>query len=417
MRILGANLQREPSGGAAVEHTVALLDDAGITTTIQHVASLPAVATAVAQLAGGEPFLLGVNVPMVLPSKSTRIRPVEGLVRRRFGFRMPPGGRAASSGGLPPVIGETLLAGLAAAGQPCLPYPDRDRRRPCVAETHPALILKALLWESSPLASAGDQATREQLFRAYGTPAYGPGQPRTRSGWAGRAASMDVILRALGRVEGFDLEPAREALVRAAAQQGLDRAAGILDALLIAGTARRYLESPETSLFLGDREHGYVILPADGFVRRLAQSGTAVAGDRLFPRASLRERLGAHAQLRSVGLLPVPGRPQRTEASFKDSPHYEFDNLDEMLWWKHCRHLAGPPLPTEGLHELLVVLGPDSPDGGQQSPLKLLRSRHQTLSFRFDPPSAWRERMATRDGKIYPFRVLRAVYETLPASD
>ncbi len=415
MRILGADLQREPSGGSAVEHTVALLDDAGVATTIQHVPSLPAVAAAVSQLAGGEPFLLGVNVPMVVPSKSTRVRPVESLVRRRFGCRMAPGGRAASSGDLPPVIGETLLAGLAAAGQPCLPYPDRDRRQPCVAETHPALILKALLWESSPLASSGDQAVREHLFRAYGPPAYGPA--RTRSRWAGRAASMDVILRALGRVEGFDLEPAREALVRAAAQQGLDRAAGILDALLIAGTARRYLESPETCLFLGDREHGYVILPADGFVRRLAQGGTAVAGDRLFPRASLRERLGAHAQLRSVGLLPVPGRPQRTEASFKDPPQYEFDNLDEMLWWKHCRHLAGPTLPTEGLHELLVVLGPDSPDGGQQSPLKLLRSRHQTLSFRFDLPSAWRERMATRDGKTYPFRVLRAVYETLPVID
>jgi hypothetical protein len=228
---------------------------------------------------------------------------------------------------------------------------------------------------------------------------------------------MDVILRALGRDDTFDLEPAREALLRAESDLGLQRAAGILDALLIAGTARRYLESPETCLFLGDREHGYVILPADGLVRRLAQSGTAVAGDRLFPRASLRERLGAYAQLRSVGLLPVPGRPQRTEAVFKNPPHYEFDNLDEMLWWKHCRHLTGPTLPTEGLQELLVLLGPDSPDGGDPAPLKLLRSRHQTLSFRFDPPPAWRERIATRDGKVYPFRVLRAVYETLPVTD
>jgi len=388
-----------------------------VATTIQHVPSLPAVATAVAGLAAGEPFLLGVNVPMVVPSKSTRARPVESLVRRRFGFRMAPGGRAAPGGSLPPVVGETLLAGLAAAGLPCLPYPDRDRRQSSMAETHPALILKTLLWESSPLASAGDQAVREHLFRAYGPPAYCPPLARARSGWAERAASMDVILRALGRNEAFDLEPAREALLRAESEPGLDRAAGILDALLIAGTARRYLESPETCLFLGDRERGYVILPADGFVRRLAQSGTAGAGDRLFPRASLRERLGAHAQLRSAGLLPVPGRPQRTEASFKDPPQYEFDNLDEMLWWKHCRHLAGPTLPTEGLHELLVVLGPDSPDDDRRSPLKLLRSRHQTLSFRFDPPSAWRERMATRDGKIYPFRVLRAVYETLPVAD
>ena len=413
MRILGADLQRE----SAVEHTVALLDDAGLAAKIQHVASLPAVAAAVAQLATGEPFLLGVNVPVVVPAKSTRARPVENLVRRRFGFRMAPGGRGASNADLAPVIGETLQAGLAAAGQPCLPYPDRDRRQSCLGETHPGLILKALLWESSALVSTGNQAVREQLFRAYAPPAYRPRLARTRRGWAEHAAGMDVVLRALGRVEGFDLDPAREALLRADSEQGLDRAAGVLDALLIAGTARRYLESPQSCLFFGDREQGYVILPADGLVRRLAQSGTALAADRLFPRASLRERLGAHAQLRSVGLLPVPGRPQRTEASFKNPPQYEFDNLDEMLWWKHCRHLAGPTLPTEGLHELLVELGQDAPDGGQPSPLRLLRSRHQTLSFRFDPPAAWRERMSTRDGKVYPFRVLRAVYETLPAPD
>ena len=416
MRILGADLHREPPGGPAVEHTVALLDNEGAAARVEAVSSLPAVAAMVAELAAGEPFLLGVNVPVVVPAKATRARPVESVVRKRFGFRMAPGGRATASGDPTPVIGETLLAGLAAAGQPCLPYPDRDRRQSCLAETYPALTLKALLWESSPLASAPDQAIREQLFQGYAPPSYAPARARARGGWYERAASLDVILRALGPLETFDLEPAREALVRAASEKDLDRAAGILDSLLIAGTARRYLDSPETCLFLGEREQGYVILPADGLVRRLALTGTGVATDCLFPRASLRERLGRHAQLRSVGLLPVPGRPQRTEASFKTPPQYEFDNLDEMLWWKHCRHLAGPSLPTEGLHELLVLLDPGPPGKGE-APLKLLRSRHQTLSFRFDPPSAWRERMATRDGKVYPFRVLRAVYETLPAAD
>jgi hypothetical protein len=46
------------------------------------------------------------------------------------------------------------------------------------------------------------------------------------------------------------------------------------------------------------------------------------------------------------------------------------------------------------------------------SPLRLTRSRHKTLSFRFEPPQIWRARIAPRDGRTYPFRVLRAVYET-----
>ena len=415
MRILGADLTFDPVGQSPPERTVVLLDGEGRATQIQHVSSLPAVAASVSQFAGGEPFLLGVNVPVVVPAKQARARPVENLVRRRFGVRLPPGGRAASGGDLRPVAGETLLAGLAAAGQPCLPYPDRDRRQPCLAETHPALTLKTLLWESSSLAAADDHAVREHLFQAYAPPAYAPGRSRARSGWAERASNIDLILRGLGRAEGFDLDPARDALTRASSEQELDRAAGTLDALLIAGTARRYLEAPETCLFLGDREQGYVILPADGLVRRLAAGNTATPGSQLFPRASLRERLGPHAQLRSVNLLPVPGRPQHTEASFKESPRYEFDNLDEMLWWKHCRHVAGPDLPTEGLYELDVLLNPDADD--EPPTLKLMRSRHQTLSFRFDPPASWRTRMPTRDGKIYAFRVLRAVYETLPAGD
>ena len=60
------------------------------------------------------------------------------------------------------------------------------------------------------------------------------------------------------------------------------------------------------------------------------------------------------------------------------------------------------------------MLGDRADDG---APLKLQRSRHETLSFRFEPPAAWREHVPTRDGKTYPFRVVRAVYETLPAAD
>ena len=415
MRILGVDLAHETPGERPGEHTLVLLDARGEEATTQRLGSLPAVAAAVGRLAGGEPFLLGVNVPVVVPGKSARARPVENLIRRRFGYRMPAGGRASPGAAQHGVAGETLMAGLAAAGHPCLPYPDRDRRQPGLAEAHPALILKTLLWASSPLASSHDESGREELFRAYAAPAYRASQLRARAGWAEQAVGLDIVLSALGGAEGFDLPPVREALGRASTAEEVERAAALLDALLIAGTARRYLEAPETCLFLGDQEGGYVILPADGFVRRLALAGARDAGTRLFPQASLRERLGAHAQLRSMDLLNVPGRPQRTEAGFKEPPRYEFDNLDEMLWWKHCRHVAGPMLPTDGLREMSVAVGPGAGEG--QPPLKLLRSRHRTLSFRFEPPSAWRAHVPTRDGKTYPFQVLRAVYETVPAQD
>jgi predicted RNase H-like nuclease len=413
VRILGADLPRESPGGEPVEQTIALLDEAGRVSRTEHTSSLPAVAAAVGRLAEGEPFLLGVNVPVVVPSKPARVRPVENLVRRRFGCRLPAGGRAALSADALGIAGETLMAGLAAAGQPCLPYPDRDRRQPGLAETHPALILKSLLWESSPLAAAQEQSALKPLFRAYEPPHYRP-HGRSRRSWAERAVNMDLILRALGPAPGFDFEPTRRALSLATSDVDVMRAAGILDATLIAGTAKRYVETPAKCLFLGDPEQGYVILPADGLVRRLALSGTAAPTAQLFPRASLRDRLGAYAALRPAELIAPQGRPPRIEASFQELPRYEFDNVDEMLWWKHCRHLTGPVLPTEGLHELAVVVGAD-PD--EDTSLKLHRSRHQTLSFRFEPPAAWRAFVPTRDGKVYAFRVLRAVYETLPSED
>jgi hypothetical protein len=62
-----------------------------------------------------------------------------------------------------------------------------------------------------------------------------------------------------------------------------------------------------------------------------------------------------------------------------------------------------------------VRLEPDEPEG--RPALRLVRSRHRTLSFRFDPPDSWRSRLATRDGKTYPFRVLRANYDILPAAE
>jgi hypothetical protein len=395
VRILGANL--------ATEHTIVLLGADGRMARLLQASSIPAAATAVAQLAAGEPFVLGIDVPLAGTGRETRSRSVDNLLRRRLGFRA-----AAATGG------ETLLTALAAVGQPCLPYPDRDRRQSGLAETHPRLALKALLWEGSHFAGSADQASRETLFRAFEPPSYRPTTTgRSRIAWSEAAVALDLVVRALGAVAGFDLDPVRAALARVGSAVDAERAAGTFDALLAAGTVRRYLEAPETCLFLGSVEQGYVILPADGLVRRLALTGRAAASPRLFPQTSLRERLGREAQVRAIDLLDLPGRPQRLEVTFRDEPHYEFDNLDEMLWWKHARHLTGPTLPVEGLSELQVALGPEtgSNDG---SGLRLLRSRHRTLSFRFEPAVAWRARCPTRDGRTYPFRVLRALYETLP---
>jgi hypothetical protein len=311
------------------------------------------------------------------------------------------------------VAGESLLAALAAAGQPCLPFPDRGRRQASLAEIRPQLIVKALLWEGSALAAAQEQTTREELFRAYTVPAYRAGEIGPRVTWARHAVTLDLLLGALRAIEGYDVAPARDALALANSERGVERAAAVLDASLMAGTARRYLDSPESCLFIGDHENGYVIMPADEFIRRLGSAGTVERRGRLFPERSLRDRLGDHAQLRTVGLFAIPGRPTRTEANFEHAPRYEFDNLDEMLWWKHCRHLSGPALPTEGLLELVVEI--DSASGTEEaSPLTLTRSRHRTLSFRFESPTAWRARIPTRDGKTYPINILRAVYETAP---
>ena len=83
-----------------------------------------------------------------------------------------------------------------------------------------------------------------------------------------------------------------------------------------------------------------------------------------------------------------------------------------IITWRKAPHVAGPALPTEGLHDLVVELDGDGRPTGDDASLRLTRSRHRTLSFRFEPPAAWRGRLATRDGRTYSFRVLRVVYDT-----
>ena len=410
MKLLGIELAIPlPEGSGA--RTLVLLGDDGSVEKIQRVSGVPATAAEVGRLADGEPFLLGVDIPVVVPAKAARVRPVESLLRRRFRQKMNAGGRAAAEdSGLP---GETLMAGLATAGFPCLPYPDRDRRRCGLAETLPALVLKSLLWQGSPAAEDRDLASQEELFRAWTAPVYRRNALPARAGWADQVIALETTLAAVGEIDGYDFSAVRDALRSAASVEDTENAAALFDAILIGATARRYLEAPESCLFAGERDDGYLIVPADSLMRRLWLSDGGQASGELFPQASLRERLGNEARLRATDLLNVPGRPSRLEATFSDSPLYEFDNIDEMLWWKHCRHLAGPKIPVNGLQEIQIEL---ETQGSTQASLRLVRSRHQALSFRFDRPETWRRYLPTRDNRTYPFRVLRAVYETAPSA-
>jgi predicted RNase H-like nuclease len=412
VRIFGADLSPTGPDRGVLLGTLVALDPGGSLSDSHAIHGMQELAAEVGRAAGAEPFLLGVNIPVAVPAKQVRSRPLENILRRRIGFRLPQYGRAALQANPGMISGESLLAVLAGSGLPCLTYPERNQRSSGLAEIHPALVLKTLLWVESSLAGGTPAATREELFKAYTPPAYRIGGKRGKSSWQERAAAADLCLRAIGPLPGYDTAPAREALASASAEEEFERAVSLLDATLIAGTASRYLEAPEECAFIGERESGYVIVPADGFIRRLALKEPGPGRGRLFPQESLREQLESVARIRPLDLLAVGGRPQRLEAVFTETPLYEFDNLDEMLWWKHCRHLSGPVLPTEGLVDLVVQLGTDEP--GAVKPLSLARSRHKTLSFRFETPEAWRARISTRDGKIYPFRVLRATYETLP---
>ena len=404
MRIFGADLRELDV--AVGSGTIVALDANGLVANVARVGDLPGLAREISTLAAGEPFLLAVDAPVAAGGPAGKPRRIDGWLRRRLGVRIP----TARPGGAPYLTGSELINALAMGGHPCLPFPDRDRRHSGLAEIHPELVVKALVWESST-AAARELPDREAILRALPIPEY-RNLRAPRDTFAEQYAALDAALRVLSGAAGFDFRPAVAELEHARTAEAVVAAASLLDATLLAGAARRYLEEPERCAFVGLRETGYVVLPADPFLRRIALREPAkVAGNAaLFPRESLESRLAPHAALRPLALLDLPGQTQRIEAVFETQPRYEFDNLDEMMWWKHCRHLSGPELPSEGLHELVVRLDFPRDDDSTLS-LILVRSRHKTLSFRFEPPAAWRPRVPPRDGKTYPFRVLRAVYE------
>jgi len=399
MRILGATVRELTSSGG--RGALAVLDPEGRLASVAAIDGLAALTREAGRIAAGEPFLLAVDLAIVTPASAAKTRRVDGWIHRRLGVRL----AAARAAALP---GSELVAALSAAGHPALPYPDRDRRRTGLVEIHPELVLKALLWESSAAAAAPSLPDREEVLRALEVPLY-RGTKLARASWAERFAALDRAMRSVAGVAELDHAALREELTRAVTVDAVDRAAAAFDAALLASAARRYIEEPERCAFVGDRETGYTVLPADAFLRRvvLREPGRPERGA-LFPRASLKDRLQSHADVRALELLDLPGRAHHFEAVFREAPLFEFDNVDEMLWWKHTRQLDGPEVPSEGLREMVVKLeAPSASDG----PLRLTRSRHKTLSFRFEPPQTWRARIAPRDGRTYPFRILRATYE------
>ncbi len=403
MKVFGADLAQGIPDKGTPEWTLVATDRSGSITEVRRPSSLPGLVAEIAALTGEDPFLLGVNIPVATPVRPARSRPFEGLLRKKFGIRIQTGGKPEDGR----ITGEQLLGALAGAGHACLTYPDRNSRNSGLAEIHPGAALKGLLWIGSRVGDGLPDNDRETFCRSYKVPAYR--RARGRIHREEIASTLDLLIRSLAPVHGYDFGPVLEALATLDRDEDAGQAASLFDACVIAGTARRHLDAPESCVFVGERENGYTILPSDDFLRRMLIAAPAGRRGKLFPQATLRESLQDVAEIRSPDLLAVRGRPRRLQAVFRDNPCYEFENVDEMLWWKRCRHVGGPALPTEGLVELSVNL-----ENGTGS-LSLVRSRHAALSFRFHPPAAWRALMRTRDNRIYRFKVLRASYETEPA--
>jgi hypothetical protein len=406
VKIFGADLARTGPDNETQEWTLVHLDPSGSVQAVHHPSSLGGLIAEMSELAEDDPFLLGVNIPVAIPTKASRTRPFESLIRKKFGIRIQPGGRNAPKSGEGAVTGEKLLAGLAGAGLACLTYPDKNRTTSALAEIHPGPTLKSLLWIGSELGKNLSQAEKESLCRSYQSPAYHPGLGRRKREWTEFLPALDLLLRTLSKQPGYDFRPTAKLLTAIGGEKDFIRAVSIFDACLIAGTARRHMESPEACAFCGERENGYTILPSDDFLRRMLIDPPAAGKKKLFPQATLKESLRGVADIRSLDLLEVKGKPKNIQAIFHELPCYEFENVDEMLWWKRCRHVDGPTLPVEGLTELSVQV-----EGDTRRPLVLQRSRHTALSFRFHPPAAWRSLMQPRDNKVYQFQILRASYE------
>ena len=218
---------------------------------------------------------------------------------------------------------------------------------------------KSLLWERSTAASARDLPDREAVLRALSLPEYRERRARRGRAWPSGTPRSTRRCTRCPRADGFDFRPgvgrARSARDRI---EAVAAAASLFDATLLAGTARRYLEEPERCAFVGLRETGYVVLPADAFVRRVAlrEPARAPGHAALFPRASLESRLAPHATVRPSALLDMPGQAQRVEAVFERNRGTSSTTSTRCCGGSTAGISPDPSFPPTGSHEIVVRL-------------------------------------------------------------
>ncbi len=168
LKVFGADLAQGIPDKGTPEWTLVSSDRSGTITEVRRPSSIPGLVAEIATLAGEDPFLLGVDIPVVLPVRPSRSRPFEGLLRKKFGVRIQTGGKPEDGR----ITGEQLLGALAGAGHACLTYPDRNSRNSGLAEIHPGAALKGLLWIGSRVGDGLPDSHRETFCRSYKVPAY-----------------------------------------------------------------------------------------------------------------------------------------------------------------------------------------------------------------------------------------------------
>jgi len=92
VKVFGATLPRTTTPGGPL-WTLVSIDPSGRVVGCAWPRSMPELITEVGKMAGEDPFLLGVDVPVVVPSRNVRSRAVDNVVRRRLGHRLEPGSR------------------------------------------------------------------------------------------------------------------------------------------------------------------------------------------------------------------------------------------------------------------------------------------------------------------------------------
>jgi hypothetical protein len=291
----------------------------------------------------GRAVSLAVDVPVAVGGKSGKPRRVDGWLRRRLGVRI-----TVSRG--PSAGSDLLTAWRWRAPVPSVPRSRspavRSRRDPSGA------LRQGLMWESRRPRPRTIFKTVSRSLRALPVPEY---RTLVRSRDVGRPlrrARRDAPA-VLGS-DGYDFRRRSTSSTRAT------RTGRALAASLVRRDARggpRGAISRARALRVRRlARRGYVVLPADPFVRRVAlrEPARAAGHTPLFPQRSLESRLAPHAVIRPLARSTCRDKPNRWRPFSRRSRATSSTTSTRMMWWKHGRHLAGPELPTDGLHEIVV---------------------------------------------------------------